>query len=155
MSTDNLVTDQKTLRPVSPVADLNLDPAYARWLAWYHSDDAYPEGEFGEAWPDRDDDESRDHYIVRCDVPELRDEVDRLNLLIMDYQTRPDYERGYVDGRNTSAAETQRLRAQVERLRSALERTEGNFVSAVNNRPVRDMAENLAEHAAALAGDDA
>lgn len=36
-------------------------------------------------------------------------------------------------------------------LRSALERTEANLIAAVNGKPVRDMAENLAENRAALA----
>ena len=38
-----------------------------------------------------------------------------------------------------------------EALRSALLRTEANFINAVNGRPVRDMAETLAENRAALA----
>lgn len=42
-------------------------------------------------------------------------------------------------------------RSVVEGLVSALERTEANFISAVNSRPVRDMAENLAENRSALA----
>lgn len=41
---------------------------------------------------------------------------------------------------------------EVAQLRSALERTEANFVAAVNGYPVRDMAENLAENRAALGG---
>lgn len=43
------------------------------------------------------------------------------------------------------------LRAKVTRLTSALERTQDNLRSAVGGRPVRDMAENLAENRAALA----
>lgn len=38
----------------------------------------------------------------------------------------------------------------VSALVSALERTEHNFILAVNGKPVRDMAENLAENRAAL-----
>lgn len=41
------------------------------------------------------------------------------------------------------------LREVVTDLRSALERTEGNFIAAVRGRPVRDMEETLTEvHAA-------
>jgi hypothetical protein len=42
-------------------------------------------------------------------------------------------------------------RAKVAALVSALERTEINFQAAVSGKPVRDMAENLAENRAALA----
>jgi hypothetical protein len=51
---------------------------------------------------------------------------------------------------NHSVAKVEDARAA--RLASALERTEANFISAVNGRPVRDMAETLAENRAALAG---
>jgi hypothetical protein len=47
-------------------------------------------------------------------------------------------------------AERERIVAAVEALRSALERTEANFIAAVNGRPVRDMAETLAENRAVL-----
>ena len=50
-----------------------------------------------------------------------------------------------------TAAEVERLQAQVAALTSALERTEANFRAAVQSLPVRDMAENLAENRAALA----
>ena len=39
---------------------------------------------------------------------------------------------------------------QVAALVSALQRTEANFIAAVNGKPVRDMTENLAENRAAL-----
>lgn len=38
----------------------------------------------------------------------------------------------------------------VDALLSALERTQANFVRAVNGLPVRDMAETLAENRAAI-----
>lgn len=43
--------------------------------------------------------------------------------------------------------------ARIEALESALERTEDRFRTAVAGRPVRDMAETLAENHAALRGD--
>jgi hypothetical protein len=42
-------------------------------------------------------------------------------------------------------------RGVIDALISALERTQRNFVLAVQGKPVRDMCENLAENAAALA----
>jgi hypothetical protein len=42
-------------------------------------------------------------------------------------------------------------RGVIDALTSALERTQRNFVLAVQGKPVRDMCENLAENAAALA----
>jgi len=52
-----------------------------------------------------------------------------------------------IDLRTALTAE----RAKVARLTSALRRTEANFRSVVAGHPVRDMGENLAENAAALA----
>jgi hypothetical protein len=51
-------------------------------------------------------------------------------------------------GRAIGAAE---VRARVEALRSALERTEANLLTSINCKPVRDLTENLAENRAALA----
>lgn len=45
--------------------------------------------------------------------------------------------------------DTERLLPVVVALLSALDRTETNFIKAVNGRPVRDMDETLAENRAA------
>jgi hypothetical protein len=49
------------------------------------------------------------------------------------------------------ADQLDRDRALIAQLVSALERTEHNFKLAVAGKPVRDMSENLAENATALA----
>lgn len=49
-------------------------PAGRRWRAWYEDDRHYANAQ----WPDRDRRESMSHYIVRCDVPELREAIVRL-----------------------------------------------------------------------------
>lgn len=54
--------------------------------------------------------------------------------------------------RRRALAERDEAVAKVEKLRSALVRTESNFRLAVASKPVRDMAENLAENRAALEG---
>jgi hypothetical protein len=60
----------------------------------------------------------------------------------------------WVDAHRDQAVVEADLRTLVNngRLRSALQRTEANFIAAVNGKPVRDMSETLAENRAALKG---
>lgn len=56
-----------------------------------------------------------------------------------------------VAGCQRLVATIEQQREQIEKLSSALERTERNFRLSVAGKPVRDMGENLAENATAIA----
>lgn len=43
----------------------DLEAIELRYNAWYDEDESHA------AWPERDSGETMEHYIVRCDVPDL------------------------------------------------------------------------------------
>jgi hypothetical protein len=131
--TEDRMTDQRT----AAVDDIDaLTTAHHQDTKWTLSSDVPWCAECGADWPClpyRLAERARDAEVERSEVAEAwaicRDERDRYGRALRDAE------------------------AKVAALTSALERTEHNFRSAVNGRPVRDMAENLAENRAVVGGD--